>query len=71
MNYFEQLNYDTKPSTDCSRGTKFSNLAIKKFNREVNSVDGSELLVRPPIILHKTLCYMRDCIVDQDRIERG
>jgi hypothetical protein len=50
---------------DIKSGINFPKMAIKEFNRNET---GS---VRPPPFLYHTVMYLRDCIADQDRMEKG
>ena len=53
-------------------GKGFEDLAVKRFARSAAGLKEAEAkAVRPPLILYYTLSYLRDCIIDQDRIPRG
>ena len=59
-------NFEQKPD-----GSLFEELAVKRFKRcAAGNVDNPAEL-RPPIILYHSFSYLRDCIMDQDRIPQG
>lgn len=53
-------------------GQNFEQLGIKPYNRsaadkKMNRVED----IRPPIVLYKTVEYLRECIADLDRLQGG
>lgn len=50
-------------------GKYFDFLSIKKYSRSAaDKVMSDPPMVRPPELLYKTVEYLRECIVDLDRI---
>ena len=49
-------------------GLYFDLLAIKSYQRSAADTMSTANVVRPPQVLFKTVEYLRDCIVDLDRL---
>lgn len=59
--------FEMDPNSD-----KFVNLAIKKYSRSAaDKVMSDPQMIRPPVVLYKTVEYLRECIADLDRISDG
>lgn len=54
-----------------SDGSLFEVHAVGRFERRAAGKISDIKNVRPPIILYNTFSYLRDCVLDQDRIPRN
>ena len=64
-----KANFESKPGGPDR--DNFAYLAVKRFDRRAAGKIAEAKDIRPPVLLYHTLCYLRDCIVDQERIPKG